>query len=74
MNTIEYQQNSQYEMTVTKAKCDDDGSLHLSLAFDPCNTLPLDELLTNGYVKLSVYDRDEFAESGTLTLYDKLHY
>ncbi|WP_435153885.1 hypothetical protein [Haladaptatus sp. DFWS20] len=60
-------------MTVAEAKYEDDGSLQLSLTFDPCETPPLDELLTTGYVILSVYDRSDFVENGTLTLYDCHH-
>ncbi|WP_458204982.1 hypothetical protein [Haladaptatus sp. NG-SE-30] len=70
---MKYKQNYQYEMSVTKAEYDDDGSLCVSLKLCPNETPALDELLTSGYVKLSVYDRDEFAEDGTLALYDRLH-
>ncbi len=70
---MEYKQNNRYEMTVTDAEYDDDGSLNLSVRFDPNETPPLDELLTDSYVKLSVYDRGEFAESGTLALYNRIH-
>ncbi|WP_227376528.1 hypothetical protein [Haladaptatus halobius] len=59
-------------MTVTEAEYDD-GSLRLSVRFDPNKTLPLDELLTDSYVKLSVYDREEFAERGMLALYNRIH-
>jgi hypothetical protein len=43
-------------MTVTEVEYDD-GSLRLSVRFDPNETPPLDELLTDSHVKLSVYDR-----------------
>ncbi|GAA0199089.1 hypothetical protein ACFFQF_15785 [Haladaptatus pallidirubidus] len=72
-NATQYQQDGRYEMSVTEAEYDEDGSLHLSLTFSPQETPPLDELLTTGYVKVSVYDNDEFVEKGMLTLYDSLH-
>lgn len=58
-------------MTVKNAQFEEDGSLCLSLRFDPNETPPLDKLLTKGYVKLSVYDGDDFVEDGTLTLYER---
>lgn len=70
---MQYQQNDRYEMTVAEAKYKDHGSLQLLLTFNPCETPPLDELLTTSYVKLSMYDRGEFVENGTLTLYDCHH-
>ncbi len=71
-NVMQYQQDGRYEMTVTEAEYDEDGSLQLSLTVDSQDTPPLDELLTTSYVKVSVYDNNEFAENGTLTLYDSL--
>lgn len=68
---MRYQQDERFDMTVTEANFEDDGSLHLSLRFLPTETPPLDKLLTDGYVKLSVYDGGEFAENGLLTLYDR---
>ncbi len=70
---MRYRQNGRYAMTVKKAQFEDDGSLCLSLRFEPEETPPLDKLLTNGYVKLSVYDGEDFAENGTLSLYGRSH-
>ncbi|WP_266077303.1 hypothetical protein [Haladaptatus caseinilyticus] len=60
-------------MTVSDATYTDDDTLQISLTFGLDETPPLDELLTKGYVKLSVYDNDEFVENGTITLYNALH-
>ncbi len=70
---MQYQQNGRYEMTVSDATYTDDDTLQISLTFGLDETPPLDELLTKGYVKLSVYDNDEFVENGTITLYNALH-
>lgn len=70
-NIMQYEQNERYEMSVTDASFEEDGSLCLSLQFGSHVRPPVDELLTTGYVKLSVYDDGEFTEDGTLTLYGR---
>ena len=68
---MKYEQEGRYDMSVTDAHFEEDGSLCLSLRFGPRELPPLDRLLTRGYVKLSVYDNGDFLENGTLTLYGR---
>jgi hypothetical protein len=71
---MKYEQNGQYDMTVTDASFEEDGSLCLSLRFGPQGLAPLDRLLTTGYVKLSVYEQEGLPENGILTLYGRSQY
>ena len=58
-------------MEVEEASYDGNGSLQVSIRLDD-EFSTLEEALTTGYVKLSVYERDSFGDCGSLTLYESM--